>query len=177
MGQDAVGVVNLNIATNRGEYVGVNPIVGVRYRPIEDKVEEWSGEKALTVVGTTITTPLGYVTPNQTYMEWSFRPGTDTAAEIAQIMRSIQDYGLPFMMKHSTLAAVTKALEEGHFTYNDSRRYRLPVAYLLQGKSQLAVQMVNEELSRLETRVDGAAQDYRKFAERFLKEVERTALA
>jgi hypothetical protein len=171
VGGEALGVVGLNVTTHRADgYIGVIPIVGVRYEPIEAKVEEWSGEERPNVVGTTISIPLGYVTPEKTFMEWLFGSGVDTIAEIGRMIRMLQDYGLPFMMAHGNLVAITEALKESNFTNNESRRYRLPVAQLLQGKSHIAVQMVNDEASRLESRTDEAAQSYRKFATRFLKE-------
>lgn len=171
IGKGVVGVVNLNVTTNRGDgYIGVIPTVGVRYEPIEARVEEWSGEKRPNVVGTTILIPVGYITPEKTFMEWLFGPRVDTATETARMIRVVQDYGLPFIVSHSNLAAVTQSLEGSPYTHNESRRYRLPVAYLLQGKGPVAVQMVNEEMSRIETRTDEAAQNYRKFARRLLME-------
>lgn len=52
-------------------------------------------------------------------------------------------------------------------TIDQNRAYRLPVAYLLRGKKKLAIQELHCELDSVGDRADTAAEDYRRFADRF----------
>jgi hypothetical protein len=171
LGDGALGVVGLNVTTHRGDgCIGFVPIVGVRYEPIEAKLEAWSKEGR--PVGTTIQIPVGYVTPEKRFLEWLFEPGSsDNDAEIARMVRAIRDYGLPFMKSHSTLEALTDALEASNFTNKQMRSYQLPIAYLLQGKTDEALSMISQELAGLGPRNDAAAQNYKSFAENFREAV------
>jgi hypothetical protein len=165
LNDDATGVVNYDVATHRTDgRIGVNPIVGVHFRPIEIKIRDWF--QTGPYLTPTISSAIGYVTPEKRFLEWLFEPEFENEQEVRRMVRGVADYGLPFMKSHGTLASITEALEQKNFTVNESRAYRLPVAYLLQGKKDAATLIFNDEISKLDARADTAAENYRAFVKR-----------
>lgn len=165
---EALGVVNYDVTTHRLDgRIGVNPIVGIHFRPVEARVREWFQKGPY--LTPTVSTSLGYVTPEKRFLEWLFELEFENEQEVSKMVRAIADYGMPFMKSHQTLESMTEALEHKNFTVNESRAYRLPVAYLLQGKKENAVQILNQEISKLGTRTDEAARNYRAFETRLLE--------
>jgi hypothetical protein len=170
--EGVTGVVGFGVATHRSDgRVGVNPVIGVSFGTIEDRIGAWTEEKLDDYISMTISSPLGYITPEKRFLEWLFEPGFDNASEVRRMVRAIREYGLPFMKSYSELDSITEALESKRFTINQSRAYRLPIAYLLQGKTDLANLAVNKEVIALGDRTDAAARNYRRFARRFLTEM------
>jgi hypothetical protein len=165
------GTVGLNVAMNRGaDSIGINPIVGVRHEAIESLVESLAGEKLLPFAPT-ISVAIGYLMPHTAYTEWSFGlPPFDSFSEAAKMVTAIQKYGLSFMKEHSSIEAIITDLENNRFCFKESLIFRLPVAYLLSGKTQLAIDYVMHATQNLESRTDVTAQVYRKFAKSFLQQ-------
>jgi len=67
--------------------------------------------------------------------------------------------------------AVADALKDNRMTFNESRAYRLPVVYFLQGKKDLLIQDLRNQLDAMHDRTDMAAMEYRIFAERLESKV------
>ena len=75
------------------------------------------------------------------------------------------------MKATATLAAVINNLEHLRFSFKGSAVYRLPAAYVLAGKPDLAAKYVNVQLEALGARHDDAALQYRTFGTALLEEV------
>lgn len=165
------GSVGLNVAMNRGSNaIGINPIVGVRYEGIETLIQRLVGEKR-SQFAPTLSTAIGYLMPESSYVEWYFEPSPfDYAGEVKKMVAAIGTYGFPFMKAHASVEAIIDDLENKRFSFNESIVFRLPVAYFLIGKTELALQYVKERTAELGTRTDAAAEAYRTFAMNFLRE-------
>lgn len=165
--KDTRGYVGLNLATHLPNHrIGISPIVGVSYLPIEDHMQKLCTTSPF-LNDATLTTAVGYLTPEKRFLQWVFDPalGDMVDSEIAKIMRSIEEYGLPFMQEHTSLDSIIEELEATRYTVNDLRRYRLPVAYLLAGRRDEALKFVEQELEAMKERTDPAAAQYRDFAQ------------
>jgi hypothetical protein len=166
LGGDGFGWVALDIATHLPHgRVGISPIVGVVYRPIEDLVKRLSS--SWPSYGATLSTAVGYLTPERRFLEWVFDPTMDVSDEMAKIMRAVEYYGLPFMEEHASLRSIINELQAKRFTINDTRRYRLPAAYLLAGRKEEALRFIEQELEGLRERTDDAAAQFREYVRAF----------
>lgn len=167
LGEDTEGYVGLNLATRLpNKRIGISPIVGVSYLPVEDRIQKLCITSPF-LNDVTLTTAVGYLTPEKRFLEWVFDPalGDIVDSEIAKIIRAIEQYGLPFMQEHTSLDSIIAELEATRYTVNDLRRYRLPVAYLLAGRKNEALKFVEQELEAMKERTDPAAAQYRDFAQ------------
>lgn len=169
LGKDTSGYVGLPVSSNLPKSrIGISPVVGITFRPIEDLLKMLSGS-SLFLGGVTLTEALGYLTPEKRFLQWVFDPALPdlVAPEIAKIIRAVEEYGLPFMEEHITLNSIIAELEAKRFTVNDLRRYRLPAAYFLVGRREDALKFVEGELRELYKRTDEAATEFRHFAQAF----------
>jgi hypothetical protein len=167
LGKDTEGYVGLNLATRLpNNRIGISSIVGVSYLPIEDRIQKLCITSPF-LNDATLTTAVGYLTPEKRFLQWVFDPALRDIvdSEIAKIIRSIEQYGLPFMQEHTSLDSIIEELEATRYTVNDLRRYRLPAAYLLAGKRDEALKLVGQELEAMRGRTDPAASQYRVFAQ------------
>jgi hypothetical protein len=76
LSHDVIGWLGLNRATRhrqRGE-VEIYPIVGVRHQEVERLVSELRGDRFHSYVPCTLSTPVGYLLPQQAYAAWVFGP-------------------------------------------------------------------------------------------------------
>lgn len=163
--EDVVGWLGLNRATQHlpaGE-VEVSPVVGVRHQGVERIVAECRDERFHPYEPPTVSTPLGYLLPEARYIAWTF--GADTPADdVAREMTSaIEEHGLSFMQRTSTLPELCRRLEEG-MGFQHQLAYRRPVALLLAGQDRRARQELDSALDELGDRDDLAAQELRRFA-------------
>jgi hypothetical protein len=164
------GWIGLNLIKNRSDgRVGINPIVGLRNEAVESLVERLSNQ---TGSAPTLSISLGYLMPEKRYLEWLFEPepAFDYVSEAKKVATAIQVYGLPFMKANATLDAVIENLEQLRFSFNESAVYRLPAAYLLAGKPDLAEKYVRRQLEALAARQDDATLQYRVFGTSLLEE-------
>jgi hypothetical protein len=171
IGRDVSGWMGLNLIKNLGGgMVGINPIVGVRSESIESLVERLSNQ-ARARSAPTLSISLGYLMPEKRYLEWLFEPQPfDYVSEAKKVATAIQVYGLPFMEANATLGAVIDNLEQLRFSFKESADYRLPAAYLLAGKPDLAKKYVKRQLETLAIKQDEAALQYRAFGTALLEE-------
>lgn len=174
LGEDASGWLGLNAATHRSDgRIGINPVVGVRHERIENMIEGLLGEKE-SRLAPTISTPLGYLMPEGQYLEWLFEPPPfDNASECEKIVKAVETYGVPFMKSNAALEDIIRDLEQLRFASRDTALYRSPIAYLLAGKTELAVAHVKKQLEEVEERNDLAAQQYKIFASNLLEDINR----
>lgn len=170
------GYVGLLVSTHlpRGR-IGVSAVIAVISKPVEDAIRKLSDNSPY-VNELTLSTQVGYITPEANYLQWIFDPALPelTGPEIEKIIRAIGKYGLAFMHEHTTLDSIITELEAKHFTTNEVRQYRLPVIYLLAGRREKALWFVNQELEKMRTRTDAVATTYRNFAQR-LKDADTPA--
>jgi hypothetical protein len=167
MEKGVLGWIALNISSHLPhERVGISPMVGVRYSPIEEKLEELVTDWI--PGGATLSISVGYLSPERRFLEWVFDPEFDNDTEISRMVSAVREYGLPFMKAHRPLSSIVDALEQNQFTNKETRRYRLPIAYQLAGRGDEARRFIDEQLEELRDRTDAAAVQYRRFAQALL---------
>jgi len=175
LNEGMAGWIGLNIASSRSDgLIGVNPVVGVRSEQVEILVKQLGGETR-GGPSATVSTALGYLMPEKRFLEWLFEqsPGFDYVSEAKKIALAIESYGIPFMRTTASLGAVIENLEHLRFSFKESAMYRLPVAYLLGDKLDLAASYVNDQMQAMAGRQDASAFRYREFAKAV---IERAAL-
>lgn len=160
-----LGWIGLNRATRyrqRGE-VEINPVVGIRNQAVERMVAEFHGEKFHPYLPPTVSTPIGYVMPEQRYIAWVFGQGNNSE-QARDLVAAVEDHGLPFMRSLIDLPAVCDALKRrlGH-----DLEYRLPVVLSLVGEDKEAHTAVDRAVEDLGGRRDPAEKRMRQFASAF----------
>src|SRR5690348_6124989 len=68
--------------------IGINPVVGITFSPIEDVIQQILKNKRK---GTTLRSSVGYLTPEQRYLEWIFplEKSFDIGSEVEKITESV----------------------------------------------------------------------------------------
>lgn len=157
------GWIGLNHA-KRGDFIEVNPVVGIRGHEIENAISVILREKLNPCVPPTISASLGYLMPEKSYRAWLFG-GQDTEVRVAELVTAIGLYAIPFMESSASLDAVIKLLTNWQFSHRESTQYRLPIAYTLRGNEKKAAEACREYLDANGPRTDLAAIEYRGFCE------------
>jgi hypothetical protein len=171
-----IGWLGLNAASEHqpAGQASVNPVVGVRHQTVERIVAELLGERFHPYVGPTVSTPIGYVMPEQRFATWQFGDG-DSHAQADQLLTALDDYGLPFMRDHTGLDSIRDAVEQGDAEFPE---YRLPVVLVLLGRDDEATRMIDDRLEELGNADNPFAREFRAYAERFAEHAsDLTALA
>jgi hypothetical protein len=166
-----IGWLGLNAATEHQSagQASVNPIVGVRHQTVERIVASLLGERFHPYVGPTVSTPLGYVMPEQRFATWQFG-ADDSRSEADRLVTALEEHGLPFMRDHTGLDSIRDAIEQGNA---ESPEYRLPVVLSLLGRDDEAVAIVDARLEELSDADNPFAQEFRAYAERFKEHLAR----
>jgi hypothetical protein len=169
--EPVIGWLGLNAATEHQSAgdASVNPIVGVRHQTVERIVASLLGERFHPYVGPTVSTPLGYVMPEQRFATWQFGDD-DSRAQADRLLTALEDYGLPFMRDHTGLDSIREAIEQGNAEFPE---YRLPVVLSLLGRDDEAIVIVDARLAELGDADNPFAQDFRAYAERFKEHLAR----
>jgi len=167
MGDDFAGWLGLNTAAEglRGEAVRISPVVGVRHQPTERLVAELTGRPFHRYTPPTIRAGLGELESPRRHATWLVER-EDPGGAIGDVVASIAATGVPFVEQNSDVATLCRRLAEG-LSSDVGEPYRLPVALLLAGAGDAASTVVSDAIAGLAGRSDGAASNYRKFAESF----------
>jgi hypothetical protein len=141
------------------------PVVGVRFQEVERVVAECLAMKVHAYAPPTMSSPLGYVMPEKRFTGWDFTPGAYDGVAVA-MTNAIAVHGLAFMHSIVDLAQLRARLDvlPGMAEQSDVRR---PVAAMLAGDVERARTLLDEKLTAIAARTDGAARDFRRFAEAF----------
>ena len=173
------GIVGLNFSTHRPDgLVGLNPVVSIACRRIEEAIVELS-DGAERKPLPSLSSALGYLTPELRFLEWLFEPSapkSDRIPESQRIAKAIELYGITFLKEHASIEVIARCLEEGKYSYNERAVYHLPVAYWLLGEKSKAGAYIQQQLSDLKDRSDVAATQYRRFGDNFLSRHRRAAI-
>lgn len=162
--------LGLNISKQHlGGGIGINPTVGICFKPIEDVVQRILQSKT---IRPTLASSLGYLMPEQRYLEWVFLPDEafDSEHEAEKIVKAIEIYGEPFMKQEGDLVSIIRDLETLQFTNQTSASYRLPIAYRLAGRIDEAHAYLVQHLKDVSDRNDIAAQEMRVFFNALLQQ-------
>ena len=169
LGDDVLGWLGLNRATHKtGGSLLVNPVVGVRNQKLERVVAQLCDTKFHAYIPPSISTGVGFLMPEQHFLEWTFSPEHDPTATASELVQAVQQFGLPFMRANADLQQLLNTMMHSRFGIPDQLVYRIPVALMMLGQTKSAEAEVDKELARLADADYPAADNYRKFANAFL---------
>lgn len=157
---DVAAWVGIGLASRkRGGEVDADPMVGVRYEPVERLVPSAAAHDA------TVFRPL-YELIGSGYTTWSFGP--DNVNEQADALaEAIQDAAMPFMQSLTSPEAIKAALTSWAFA--DIRRRRLPAFHLAEGDEPGARDELARQKAQLKQESDPAMlEEYERFATELL---------
>lgn len=145
--EHVIGIASLNTATKYGFLI--NPIIAVRYQPLERlvatladrKFDEWG-------VGT-IAQPIGYLSPPYMFRQWKFEEGRDNAATVSEMVHEITTVGFRYMEENSTLEKMCERIAVDRHFIMGSDVYQLPVGYMMLGHFDDAEKIVRNELAKI----------------------------
>lgn len=155
------GWVGIGLATEkRGGEVDADPMVGVRYEPVEKIVRSSAS------VQPTVIRPLYELIEGGEYQTWSFNE-RNLATQAEALAEALVSHAIPFFESLTTVTAIEEALRSWSFA--DRRRTRLPALLLAQGDEEGARAAIERETALLETDGDQASlADYETFAAQLL---------
>lgn len=85
--------------------------------------------------GNTIQTDIGYITPQNHYMEWDCSEQTCTSILFKDIQTTIEKYAYPFFNRYSNLGSLERSILNGEFHTTTDRDILLAIiAYLREDK-------------------------------------------
>jgi hypothetical protein len=167
LSDDFVGWLGLNTAAEglRGEAVRISPVVGVRHQPTERLLAELTGRPFHRYIPPTIRAGLGELESPRRHATWLVARA-DPVDAISDVVASIAATGVPFVEQNADVASLCSRLVDG-LSPDVGEPFRLPVALLIAGDGETASAVVSDAIARLAGRSDGAASNYRRFAESF----------
>jgi hypothetical protein len=163
----ATGWLGLNLATvGLPAKLQVNPVVGVRHIPLEAALVELAGWKPPVA---SISRPLGYLMPQNTFAQWDFVLGDDLTSVAADLARTVAEFGQPFIDRWSDWKRFSSDVGDSGLLLDLERYIVLPIVAALNGERAAADDLVQQELARTGGSEDAYAKAYRAFAEKFSK--------
>jgi hypothetical protein len=164
---DVRGRVGYFIQRLRTGELEVTPTVGVRHERIHDLIdglEERKGSRT----EPTATIILGYLLPQKDpNLVWRFDRETSADDVAAGLVEHVVRFGEPWMRERVSQESIIEEVRADRRVNPE----RLPAALLLAGRPDEARAALEAELNEARGRTDAAAQNFRRFAERFRAEV------
>ncbi|MER7785655.1 hypothetical protein ABTZ92_26040 [Streptomyces albidoflavus] len=115
----------------------INPVVGLRYDPLERLLADIAGAASLT--SATIARPVGHLTPGNSLLQLRVAEPGDAERATDELCELVQAYGLPFARQHASTDALLTALRAGGNVPNPDRtRILLPALHFLRGDTNEA---------------------------------------
>ncbi|GAB2897116.1 hypothetical protein GCM10027074_75590 [Streptomyces deserti] len=149
----------------------INPVVGLRYHPVEQLVAELLGEPM--GFSATIARPVGYLTPSRSFLQLQLQlqvaAEADAEPVAEELVALVNDYGLPFARRHADPDALAAMIVAGGNVPNPDRaRLLLPALQFLQGRKEEARASVAVGLDHFPDSCAGpASAEYHRFAAGF----------
>ena len=124
---------SLSIGFNTGGRQGrnhffVNPILGVSYIEPDRIFTRLTGQ---TTIETRLLASIGYVMPENDYIEWDYYTGCNPDTITANLMGAIKTFALPFMERCLELEYFIEKYKR--FGFMPYRAFHLPILYYIQG--------------------------------------------
>lgn len=167
LGDEVLGWLGLNRASRRHPpgVTELNPVVGIRHQGIERMIAELRNEAFHKYLPPTVSSSLGYLTPEHRYRSWVVDAAT--GQEVAtDLVVAVERFAVPFMTAAVALPEICRLLEEG-LGFEHQLVYRRPVAWRLVGDEARASALVDRALADLGDHADPAAAEFRRFAAAF----------
>ena len=91
----------------------------------------------------TIQTNLGYIAPQNHYMEWDYSEQSDPSIFFCEIQKEIERYAYPFFDKYSNMDNLTSLILSGKFHTTTDRDILLSIIYYLHGDKNMALEYLD----------------------------------
>lgn len=167
-GEDADGLIGLSWATRKLPHeIAVNPVIGVRYRALEQLRRELQEDLPGSPLAT-ISRPLGYLTRDKTYREWKFFAEGDCRAAAEELLAAIIEFGIPYIEEWSSWDRFqSRITEDDSLLLESERPIILALTKAVDGDAAAGRLVVEEELAKIGDASDYRSAEYRKFAQKF----------
>ncbi|GAA4457852.1 hypothetical protein [Phytohabitans houttuyneae] len=163
--KSVTGWLGLNLATwGLPAKIQINPVVGVRHVALEKALVDLAGWKAPVAC---VSKPLGYLMPQNTFMQWDFLADGDLGAVAEDLATSVVGYGQPFIDKWASWETFSTEIGEAGLLLDNQRWFVLPLVAAINGERQRAESLIGQELARVGDAPDAYSQAYREFAQGF----------
>lgn len=163
--KDVTGWLGLNLATwGLPAKLQINPVVGIRHVPLEKALVELAGWKAPVAC---VSKPLGYLMPQNTFVQWDFPADGDLAAIAEDLANAVATYGQPFIDKWASWETFSAEVSESGLLLDNQRFFVLPLVAAINGDRSGAESLIQQELGRVGDAPDVYSKGYREFAEKF----------
>src|SRR5690606_15085843 len=167
---DFLGWVGLNIG-NHGEWVRVNPNIGIHCVPVEKLWRDLVGDKSRPYKRgefATVSVPLGMLCPdNIDAVEFTIRGPLE--GEARRLAMLIGEYGVPWMVENASYEALVPLLE-AQFSHLPNYPERLAGAYYYAGNYEKARAFAHDVSAEFLRRNDDVLiNEFQRFAVPFLE--------
>jgi hypothetical protein len=142
----------------------INPVVGVHHPTFASALAELAGWDRW---GGWPHRPLGYLTPQSTFVEWEFPHGGDLDAVAGDLADAVDRWGQPFIDHWADWHALSTDLATSGLLLAVERPFVLSVIAAINGNLDQATRIVHDELDSIGDAQDMYATAVRTFAERF----------
>jgi hypothetical protein len=144
----------------------VNPVMGLRYEPLEDLISDLFGEKPTRLRTATLSSPIGYLTPQRMFLQLEIASIEDALPAADKLRDLVHKYGLPIAQQHANPDAVLVALHTGTPLANHQRpRILIPALHLLHGDIPEARRALHLGQAAYTGTDSLAARHYQRFAD------------
>ena len=176
-GGDAEGLVGLVVGTRKlPSALLVSPVVGVRFKRLDEAMRlllDAMPKGAFPMVSS----PLGYLTPAKSYMEWEFLREGGHEALAGEISHAVQLYGMPYIEENSDWKRFSRDVEVPGFLPDEDRLRTVPIVMTINGDGDRALDFVQREVNFRTGLEDVYSIAYRSFARRLSGYVKSNSLA
>ncbi len=163
-------VIGFNRDRLRDGRVGINPVLGVSCHVVYKHLCVYLN--ATLDRADIVSSPLGYLTPDARYRDWHVTLGEHNQGVLDEMFDAIRQYGFPFYEAFHSIDAMIEAIELKTCWHPHWAPYAYPIMLVMKRRLDDAVKYVEAERDRRSGIGGGYEDDYRRFTENFLKDVD-----
>jgi hypothetical protein len=123
--------------------IGFWPNVAVRFQTLSKLESDLLGTEFDKYGATPIARNIGYLMPENTFMEWYAQSPADADDVAAGMVAALEQYGLPFMERYKSLSEAISFMRPNNYGGNVYDSFTLILAYALLGERHKAYEVLN----------------------------------
>jgi hypothetical protein len=136
-------------ADRKSGALGFWPNVGVRFQIVCKLESQLMGTKFDEYGPAHAVTNIGYLMPENTFMEWYARSPEDADDVAAGMVAALEQYGLPFMERYKSLREAISFMRPNTYGGNEDDSRRLILTYALLGERDKAYEVLTHWLEKI----------------------------
>jgi hypothetical protein len=145
--EDSIGTIGFGIHSHLGTLF-INPVIGVINNYVEELYSKLTGIDTVSIFFPTISTPIGYLMPENIFLEWEYSEQKDITYLNSTLISAIEKFGFPFMEKYKAQDELLTCFKQNKFINNQSKDYRLPILYYIMGEKGKGLDVIKSSLER-----------------------------